>query len=84
MDWIFNLINTEEDRDDQRLWHLLQSLGEIKVPSKLFQVKNVGGIIEKRNYFTWYLSALMILIWILSSYQQWVTPELSLTLPSLS
>ena len=52
--------------------YLVQFLREIKVTFGLFQVKNVDGTIEKRIYFTWYLSALVILIWILRSYQQLV------------
>jgi len=52
--------------------YLVQFLGEIKVTFGLFQVKNVDGTIEKRIYFTWCLSALVILIWILRSYPQLV------------
>ena len=52
--------------------YLVQFLREIKVTFGLFQVKNVDGTIEKRIYFTWYLSALVILIWILRSYPQLV------------
>ena len=52
--------------------YLVQFFGAIKVTFGLFQVKKVDGTIEKRIYFTWCLSALVILIWILRSYQQLV------------
>lgn len=52
--------------------YLLQSLEERKMTFGLFQIKNVDGIIEKIIYFTQCFSASVILIWILSGYQQLV------------
>lgn len=52
--------------------YLLLYLEERKVTFGLFWVKNMDGIIEKRISSTHCLSASVILIWILSGYQQLV------------